>query len=232
MLWCLTSSTAVLAALGEHRIEQWAGADAARRHSAFRNPCDGADHLAVRALARALLAATAPGTHPLEWALTQKCDKAGCNRPEAHGRPLAEFNSHAGPAVSWSHSSGMLACAVAPGIDRIGIDVETVTSDPPPIVSSWREWVRAEALVKAGFSDLDTAIEYPRTHPIGRVLLTDETSRCTWLNDLDVPELEGTSIVGALAMRMAAPADVVSDIALSDLLARVFLTIEGDAPDN
>jgi hypothetical protein len=59
--------------------------------------------------------------------------------------------------VSWGHANGTVVVAVGRG--RVGADVERLPCATP------LSWVRAEALVKWGHADLDTALAWELTEP-------------------------------------------------------------------
>jgi 4'-phosphopantetheinyl transferase len=127
---------------------------------------DGADQLDYRAahvLVR-LLAARFAGVPPAAIRLTQSCER--CGGP--HGRPVVE--SHPGVQVSLSHTRGTVLAAAGPG--PLGVDVEdlrrppvdpglarsvlsqpalaALASAPDQHTAFLQQWVRQEALFKAG----------------------------------------------------------------------------------
>jgi 4'-phosphopantetheinyl transferase len=139
-----------------------------RRYGTLRNPSARRQFLAVRQIARAVLA-EALGILPQDVALAQRCPL--CSSDE-HGRPLPER----GISVSWSHTS--TAVAVAVSRSEIGVDIESIGSFSAasaeieamvctpeelgslPSEPSARQlalarlWTAKEALIKVGEGDL------------------------------------------------------------------------------
>ena len=224
--YCVADSAAVLAGVGDVSL---AGAAAVRRRADFRHAQDGDDHVAARILARLLLASTVAPTRPEEWELTQECPDPRCRRPDPHGRPSARLAAGRtaseavradadAVAVSWSHAHGVLACAVAVGAGRIGVDAETVRPVPPLPGRGWRAWVRGEALVKAGCTDLDAVLDLPLEHEPSCVPMPDGLGASGWLCDFDASAGRGP-VVGAIATR-ATVRPVLRAVSLGALLTR------------
>jgi 4'-phosphopantetheinyl transferase len=157
----------VLAACPE--AEGWLSQQERDRASAFRFPEDRRDFVAARALARRCAAAVV-GSPPGALRIVQWCRQ--CAAP--HGRP--SLVEHPDIGLSWSHSHGYLAAVAGPG--AVGVDVEVphggdwgadgiarmVLSDNErrqvagcrrPDLALLRQWVRKEAMVKAGVASLD-----------------------------------------------------------------------------
>ena len=149
--------------------EGWLSPHDRDRASAFHFPEDRRDFVAARVLARRCAAAVV-GVAPGSLRIVQWCDR--CAAP--HGRPSLVGNPDIG--LSWSHSRGYLAAAAGPG--AVGIDVEVVrgrdwragnvarmvlTIDERrqvatcrrPDLAVLRQWVRKEAMVKAGVASLE-----------------------------------------------------------------------------
>ncbi len=118
-----------------------------QRHDALVRPQDRMDFVAARALAARAAARVGVADARFE----QTC--ARCGGP--HGRPRIVGSD---VAVSWSHTAGWVA-AVAADHGPVGIDIEAVAPDDElPLGRTGREFVRGEALVKAGLFDLDEAL--------------------------------------------------------------------------
>ncbi|WP_129360098.1 hypothetical protein [Rothia uropygioeca] len=126
--------------------------------------------VAARLLGRWLLACAhrelhgpgAAGARPADWRVEQRCDRPGCLRREAHGRPIAIVQEWTGPgqrALSWSHHEGRVAAAVGCGVPRLGIDLVVPDGLSVPCAASWSQWARAEALTKAGAGGLQDLLE-------------------------------------------------------------------------
>lgn len=158
-LWAVAESESVLAEARQVFDPMQLLSSAERgRWSALHRPADRDDFLAARMLVRTLLLqarAAAPTAEALQAiSLVQKC--ARCGGP--HGRPsvVEAPEMH----VNWSHADGLVAAAVARR--RVGIDVERRAPDAlvPGVgrTLTTQQWVRMEALVKAGFTDLDSAL--------------------------------------------------------------------------
>lgn len=143
------------------------------RHDRLLRRADRDDFLAARVLVRALLDGYG---HP-SATLVQLCP--GCGSTE-HGRPSLLNTPQV--AVSWSHARGFVAAAVAPTrcepagrFGAVGVDIEPVQEQPPPIpvdgsdhspvLHRWCGWTRAEAIVKYGATDLDTALRWRLSGP-------------------------------------------------------------------
>jgi hypothetical protein len=160
--WLAVPSSSVLAAWGKDEVESLAGPAAVARAAELRREVDALDHVAVRALARRLAAHVSE--RPVSCvALRQRCLEPGCRRAHEHGAPELTLTGGPAASVSWSHSAGLLACAVAlsgapGGPPPVGIDLEPIGEGAPPLVDTWAQWVRAEACVKAGLADLDEAL--------------------------------------------------------------------------
>ncbi|MFJ9624882.1 hypothetical protein [Streptomyces sp. NPDC101181] len=135
-----------------------------RRLAKVRVPDRRDDVLAARLLLR-LCAARLTGWPPRELVPVQFC--ADCGR-HGHGRPF--LRDHPEVGISLSHADGLVAAAAGPG--AVGVDVEPAGRrvGPPPMWARLlgeaglrdaaarpdpgravlRQWVRGEALFKAG----------------------------------------------------------------------------------
>ncbi|WP_424211349.1 4'-phosphopantetheinyl transferase family protein [Streptomyces sp. BI20] len=163
------STGAVLAEAGPDPWSLLTGVERARAEG-FRADADRADFLAAHVLVR-LCAGRLLGLPAGALTLVQSC--GSCPRP--HGRPrLVEAP---GLGVSLAHTRGRVAAVAAPG--PVGVDVEELAGpapDPRLVAractreerAAWtaaggsrevflRQWVRKEALVKAGAGSLDEA---------------------------------------------------------------------------
>lgn len=189
-----------------------AGEAALARRSAFRDARDGDDHVAARILVRLLLAASLPGARPAGWEVTQRCEDPRCRRSEPHGRPRARLVeegaggvrvAHGAVSVSWSHASGVIAAAVGLGVGRVGVDAEPVRPEPPLPGRTWRSWVRAEALVKAGHGDLDGMLGLALDDEPGCAPVPRELGSAGWLCDIDTV-IDCAGVVVAVASGAAA----------------------------
>lgn len=167
------------------------------RYERLRRPQDRADFVAARTLVRELLDEFTGSTGG-DWSIVQRC--ATCGGP--HGRPQLVGERSGALHLSWAHSDGLVAAAVADG--PVGIDVEHTRGDPPPLprhggppLDRWLGWVRGEALVKLGVVDLDGVLTWPLTGAPG-ALTTVAGAR---LSDAVAPD---GSWVAALAWSLAA----------------------------
>lgn len=215
--WALEESDQVLAAQDSQNIVRLAGVDAMSRRARFAHPVDGDDHVAARVLTKLLLAHAHPHTSAAEWQLTQTCSEPKCSRQEPHGKPLG-LHKHWRAEVSWAHASGLVACAVTTGLPnhsanssawempRIGIDVERVGHQPPPLVDTWQGWVRAESLVKAGIMNLDEALNctFVDSLPAQGVLLRPDEETFIW--DLPVVRKDAVASLVTLMLGVGIPA--------------------------
>lgn len=109
--WALERSADVLAELDQATLGKLAGPAAMDRRARFRKSMDGDDYVAARVLTKLLLAQSWTGTTATEWQLTQTCTEPRCGRTDPHGKPSG-LHKHGVAPVSWSHSSGLVACAV------------------------------------------------------------------------------------------------------------------------
>lgn len=177
-------------------LELLTGAERDRLHR-LQRPQDRADFVAARVLVRELLTAFT-GTRDVAWQIAQRC--ATCGGP--HGRPYLSGADAGGLHLSWAHSHGLVAAAVADS--PVGIDVERTRGDPPlsadgaPTLERWLRWTRAEALVKFGLVDLDTALEIPLSGPPGQspavagAALRDEVAADgSWVASLAMAAISG-----------------------------------------
>lgn len=198
---CVATSAQVLAVVGDVGL---AGAAALARRARFRDPRDGDDHVAARLLVRLLLAESVPGTSPGCWVVTQRCEDPRCRRSDQHGWPDAKVvgacRGTVGEdiSVSWSHAAGVVAVAVGAGVGRVGVDAEPVRPEPPLPGRGWRAWVRGEALVKAGRSDLGGVLGLPLDHEVGVVPMLAGLGGEGWVCDLGAV-VEGSEVVVAVA---------------------------------
>lgn len=155
---------------------------AVRRYTRSR---DRADARAARAL---LLGLLPPGS-----VLAQRCP--GCGGDD-HGRP--EVVGHVEIGVSLTHADGWVGAAIgSAGAGPVGLDLEPVTKlrntppvaialtaperdwladHPDPAVGFGRLWTRKEALVKAGFCDLDAALALTVLEPPPGWRFTDHST--------------------------------------------------------
>ncbi|MBC9956477.1 4'-phosphopantetheinyl transferase superfamily protein [Yimella sp. cx-51] len=150
-LWRAAMSEQLLAA--DHGVSAVLNPDERARWSRLQRQTDRDDFVAARVLVRQLLVSAGVADDIAAIALAQKC--AQCGGP--HGRPSVV--GHPEVFISWAHSNGRVAAAVS---DRpLGIDIEPVDAGVPSLDGRARtvtEWVRLEALVKAGLTDLDGAL--------------------------------------------------------------------------
>ncbi len=165
----IDSSSAVLA---RHRTpESLLSSAELDRANRLKVPADRADFWAARLLTRELLARFL-GAKLAGLELGQRCPQ--CQSPE-HGRPIPVRGAH----LSWSHSQGFVAAAVAGR--PIGVDLEPrqrprpepaalasvltaseqalVQASQQPDVDFYRIWTRKEALIKTGATSLDQLTE-------------------------------------------------------------------------
>ena len=94
--------------------------DERERHRRFRFPEDARDYAAAHALLRASLSALAG--RPSSWRFVR----------DARGKPALAGGCGPLPSFSLTHTSGMVACAVAPPGVAVGVDVECVDRDVDP----------------------------------------------------------------------------------------------------
>lgn len=231
--YAVAPSPAVLAQVGDllDPVTLLAPAELGRLH-ALRRPGDREDFVAARALARLLLC-EAQGLSPTAAALrgltfTQRC--ATCGAP--HGRPVCD--QHPGVGVSWSHSTGQVAVALAAG--PVGVDLEQVAavtqhlgtrsrpdgSAPGDPVRGALAWARAEALVKWGHGDLDAALRWSLDDPpapggrVHEVRAGDGTrpvpataatppGRRVVLTDVELPTLGAVCVVAGSGVAAVSP---------------------------
>lgn len=164
--WAVVATTAEMLArtdVGEEMLEEYER----RRLDRVRVPGRRDDVLAARLLLR-LCASRVTARPPGELAIAQHC--AACGR-HGHGRPYLRDRPDVG--ISLSHADGLVAAAAGPG--AVGIDVEpagrspgpapvlarllpdavlrAAASRPDPDRALLRQWVRREALLKAGHRD-------------------------------------------------------------------------------
>jgi 4'-phosphopantetheinyl transferase len=143
--------------------------DERHRRMSFVHESDRRDFVAGHTLARDIVAATL-ARDPRLVQIEQTCEFCG----RAHGRPSIAGEPALG--LSISHASGIVA--VATGNGAVGIDVELTTSMPldeqvvvdvmadaeqrlilrssDPQLAFLRQWVRKEAVVKAGLATIDS----------------------------------------------------------------------------
>lgn len=138
------------------------------RAARFRRESARRDFVAAHLLAR-ICAGLLFGAGPAGTALAQRCGDCG---EDGHGKPY--LPDHPAVAVSMAHTPGVVAAAAGGAV--IGIDVELVSRRPAgrelleralsgnelrqigrqddPQALFLRQWVRKEAMVKAGRADL------------------------------------------------------------------------------
>lgn len=165
----------------DHGVSAVLNPDERARWSRLQRQTDRDDFVAARVLVRQLLVSAGVADDIAAIALAQKC--AQCGGP--HGRPSVVGRPEV--FVSWAHSSGRVAAAVS---DRpVGIDIEPAHAVVPKLDGRTRtvtEWVRMEALVKAGHTDLDGGLQLvlewspaPGGHRYGDHLLIDAHDEAT-----------------------------------------------------
>ena len=149
--------TSTIALTGEER----------RRADRYRWPTDRDDFIAGHLLLR-VSAADRLGVEPSDVVIEQRCARCGA----AHGRPHVAGAPHV--QLSMAHTRGVVAAAASFG--AVGVDVErgdldvsddvmaaTMTAAERDVIEGSpsresafvRQWVRKEALVKAGYASLD-----------------------------------------------------------------------------
>jgi len=119
VVWRATSTLAAadldaaLATLSDDEREQ---------HRRFTFPEDARDYAAAHALLRAALSTEVGGTTPGDWRFVR----------DARGKPALAGGSPSLPSFSLTHTSGMVACAIAPPGAAVGVDVERADRDVDP----------------------------------------------------------------------------------------------------
>jgi 4'-phosphopantetheinyl transferase len=136
------------------------------RHDRLQRSEDRDDFVAARWLTRRLIGqrkAAGPDLVVPRW--RQRCSSCDIQ----HGRPEVIGVGAWGSHLSWSHSSGIVAAAVACG--PVGIDVQQTSNGgsglgptTTPALEQWLAFTRAEALVKVGMASLDQALAMPLLH--------------------------------------------------------------------
>ncbi|HUD79755.1 MAG TPA: 4'-phosphopantetheinyl transferase superfamily protein [Streptosporangiaceae bacterium] len=147
------------------------------RADAYRDAADRRDFRAAHLLVRQV-AARLTGTSPDALAVIQQC--ARCGGP--HGRPI--IAGHPGVHISLAHTRGAVIAAAS--AEPVGVDIESLRRprfDPALLAPALtagelqavsesanqhaavlRQWVRKEALVKAGEGSLDRLRELDLGH--------------------------------------------------------------------
>ncbi|SMX83816.1 hypothetical protein BSP109_01903 [Brevibacterium sp. Mu109] len=156
--------------------ERWLDRDQYVRWSRLLRAQDRDDFLAARIAADSVVRRLCPEADALRTPLhfRQRCDECG----GAHGRPEVPGMRL---SVSWAHARGWVVAAAHRG-DRVGVDIDHLEPWMPIAVGSTvtgRHFVRAEALVKVGAMDLDSALaaalDWPESpaHPYGGLTVRD-----------------------------------------------------------
>ena len=166
----------------------WLDREQQDRWSRLLRAQDRDDFLAARIAADAVVRRLLPDSPdlPARSVFVQRCESCGGphGRPRLPGIPLA---------VSWAHARGWVIAAAHRG-ERLGVDIDLLDAHAPIADSSpvsGRHFVRAEALVKAGAYDLDTALETALDWPESQ----DHRHRGLLVRDLQWPG----GLIGALA---------------------------------
>jgi 4'-phosphopantetheinyl transferase len=131
-----------------HGVLECLSPDERERHSRFRQADDRRDYAAAHALLRTLLSARHGGL-PSRWQFVA----------EPLGKPRVSDSEGHAPSFSLSHCRGLVACAVADGID-LGIDVEAVDRQVDVAEIAERHFSRAEAADVASRSGHDQTIRF------------------------------------------------------------------------
>jgi 4'-phosphopantetheinyl transferase len=203
---CVASTGDVLRPLqGSVGPATYLSLDELGRHAALVREADREDFVAVRLLARLLLAPYADLSDPSDpveavrrIVIRQTCPH--CGGP--HGRPRVEGPGLTGVGVSWAHADGVVAVAIAHS--RVGVDVERLDLRRP----RWGPAGAIEATDPAGSSD--TADAHPRP---GRVpgwpsdtLTASLDDLRSWVRGEALVKWGHADLDAALGWRLTAPA--------------------------